>query len=80
IEAMAAEVPVIGSEVRGLSSTIGEAGILFEHQNAKELAKKIEKLLSTDSVYKSCVVKGLKKSLQYDLSEKSQQHILLYSK
>ena len=50
IEAMAAGVPVLASDVDGIREIVGdnEYGCLFQTENEKELAEKIDALLDTD--------------------------------
>ena len=51
IEAMAAGVPVLASDVDGIREIVGdnEYGCLFQTENEKELAKKIDVLLDADA-------------------------------
>ncbi|MGL5295543.1 MAG: glycosyltransferase [Culicoidibacterales bacterium] len=78
IEAMAAKVPVIGSKVRGLTETIGEAGILFNHQDDRQLAEKIELLCSNETLYNEYIDKGFKKSFKYDLRANCIEYLMFY--
>jgi glycosyltransferase involved in cell wall biosynthesis len=58
LQAMACEVPVVASKVSGVRDMIedGETGMLYEHGNAADLAKKIRILLDVQEV-KETVVK-----------------------
>jgi glycosyltransferase involved in cell wall biosynthesis len=48
LEAMAQKIPVVATEVGGVPESIkdGESGLLHEHENSVELARKIESLLN----------------------------------
>lgn len=58
IEAMAAKVPVIGSDSGEIPNVIGDAGLVFQEGSAMDLASKIMSLLSDEKLYLSCVKKG----------------------
>jgi glycosyltransferase involved in cell wall biosynthesis len=45
IEAMACEVPVIGSDSGEIPTTIGKAGLIFKEGDVKDLKEKIEGLM-----------------------------------
>lgn len=49
IEAMAAEIPVIGSSSAEIPKVIGEAGLVFEEGNADDCARAIRILLDAES-------------------------------
>jgi glycosyltransferase involved in cell wall biosynthesis len=58
IEAMAAKVPVIGSDSGEIPNVIGDAGLIFQEGSAIDLAAKIMSLVSDEKLYKDCVKKG----------------------
>lgn len=58
IEAMAAKVPVIGSDSGEIPNVIGDAGLIFQEGSAMDLASKIMSLVSDEKLYKECVKKG----------------------
>jgi glycosyltransferase involved in cell wall biosynthesis len=51
IEAMACEVPVLGSDSGEIPNVVGEGGLIFPEGNAEELAKLIKRLLE-DAEYR----------------------------
>jgi glycosyltransferase involved in cell wall biosynthesis len=58
IEAMAAKVPVIGSDSGEIPNVIGDAGLVFQEGSDMDLASKIMSLVSDEKLYLSCVKKG----------------------
>ncbi|MEW6685362.1 MAG: glycosyltransferase [Candidatus Edwardsbacteria bacterium] len=64
IEAMACEVPVIGSDSGAIPEIIGDAGLIFPEGDAKELAEKISILMSDSSVRNSLRNKGRQRVLE----------------
>ena len=50
IEAMACEIPVIGSSSGEIPNVIGDAGLIFEEGNEKELADKISILIDNSEL------------------------------
>lgn len=65
LEAMAAEVPIIGTAVGGIPDFLkdGETGIFCETENPKDLAKKIELVLN-DEVLKNKMVGKAKRLIE----------------
>ena len=77
-EAMAAGIPVIASNVEGLSQVVADGGILFKKGNVQELHDQIVKL-STDSVfYKKTSHNGIVKSRLYDIQILIDKSVKLY--
>lgn len=79
IEAMACEVPVIGSDSGEIPNVIGEAGLIFPEGNAGVLAAHIRKLLD-DPAYRRTIGKaGRKRVLEHFTQAKvAQQTYELY--
>lgn len=61
IEAMACEVPVIGSNSGSIPWVIGDAGLIFDERSKKELAQKIDLIHSDKKLRKQLVEKGVKR-------------------
>ncbi len=59
IEAMACEVPVIGSDSGEIPQVIGDAGLVFPEGDAEVLAEKITLIANNPSLYQSLQKKGL---------------------
>ncbi|MEM6836628.1 MAG: hormogonium polysaccharide biosynthesis glycosyltransferase HpsO [Cyanobacteria bacterium P01_C01_bin.120] len=62
IEAMACQVPVIGSDSGEIPHVIGDAGLIFPEGNADELANRIRTLLESPTTYTDLSKRG------YDLA------------
>lgn len=61
IEAMACEVPVIGSDSGEIPNVIGDAGLVFKENNIDDLAENINSLLSNGGLRKSIIKKGIQR-------------------
>jgi glycosyltransferase involved in cell wall biosynthesis len=78
VEGMAANKPVLASNVKGLKEVVDGAGILFEKGNEKQLAS-IIKELDIDANYSNKVAQAcLKRSNQFDISIMVSKHIQIY--
>ncbi|MGL5550634.1 MAG: glycosyltransferase [Culicoidibacterales bacterium] len=78
IEAMAAGIPIVASEVPGLKETVQGVGLLFEHENPQQLAEIIQTLTADEKLYRKCVEQGKAMSSQYDFKTKVSEHLALY--
>ena len=67
IEAMAAGIPVLASNVPGLDNVVKGAGVLFEKGNYVELAENISKMLEDHSLAEKYSILGMKRANQYDI-------------
>lgn len=68
LECMAADKPVIASDVDGLNSVVGGAGILFPQGNATDLAMKISMLIKEPELRKTIANKCQHRAVQYDVT------------
>jgi glycosyltransferase involved in cell wall biosynthesis len=78
IEGMASGKPFIASNVPGLHEIVGGAGLLFKQGDAKDLANKIERLLTDEVYYQEIVNSCLKRAEQYDIKIMVDKHLHLY--
>lgn len=78
IEMMASGIPVIASNVEGLNKVVENAGMLFKRSDARDLARKIKKLLSDHSLYESLVKHGQKKASRYSIQRTAKSYLELY--
>lgn len=80
VEAMAAGKPVIASNVKGLAGVVEGAGLLFEHENAEQLAACILKVLENRKLYDDLVEKGYKRAGMYTIEMMSEKYLAEYRK
>lgn len=78
LEAMAGGLPVIASNVPGLSEVVGEAAIKFEKGNAEELADYINKIRGNkklaDNVAKNC----FNRAQEFSVERTVDKYVVLY--
>lgn len=79
-ESMAAGTPVIASNVEGLASVVGEAGILFRPGDDLELARKIAQLCNDPIMYEQFRDAGTAKCKDYSIAKMAQGYSEVYEK
>lgn len=65
VEAMAAGVPVVVSDIPSIQEVCGNAGIYCNPNNPKDIAEKIDFLLSNENIRKEKIALGYKTSEKY---------------
>jgi len=65
LEAMACGVPVIGSKVASIPEVLGEAGVLFDPYQIKEIARTMEKVVLNKNLRLELIEKGLERSRKF---------------
>lgn len=78
VEAMAAGLPVIASEVNGLKQVVEGAGLLFPQGDANALAKQVESLLNAPQRYDDLSKAGLERARKYDINIMVEKYIDIY--
>ena len=79
IEAMATEVPVIGSNSGAIPEVIGEAGLIFKEGNVEDLREKIKQVYEDKKLMKDLSLKGLERvKKSYTNQEISLQTLRFY--
>lgn len=78
VEAMAAGLPVIASDVDGLRQVVEGAGLLFPLGDAEALSKHVMHLLSDENAYQEVADKCLHRAQQYDIQETANKYIAIY--
>ncbi len=78
IEAMAAGLPVIATDIDGLAQVVGDAGVLFEHDNAARLAHEISSLINNPIKYNALKEAGYKRAEEFGISKMAQQYRNVY--
>ncbi|SDJ09461.1 Glycosyltransferase involved in cell wall bisynthesis [Halanaerobium congolense] len=78
IEAMASGLPVIASDVIGLSEIVNGYGALFELGDFESLSKKIFKLTQDNQIYSEYVSKSILRANHFSLEKMVNNYIDLY--
>ncbi len=78
IEGMASGRPFIASDVDGLRDVVSEAGILFPHEDYKQLAEEIEQLAEDKNYYNKIAKQCREKAAQYDIAIMAEKYNDIY--
>lgn len=78
VEGMAAGKPVIASNVSGVREVLGNAGLLFENGDSRELARIILNLINDPLQYKEISKACLIKSSYFSIDKMVKEYINLY--
>ncbi|MBC8594093.1 glycosyltransferase [Oscillospiraceae bacterium N12] len=78
LEMMASGLPVIASDVAGLKQVVEGAGLVFEVNNAFDLAQKINDLLNNIPLYNKIKSQSLQRALEYDIRITAQKYLCEY--
>jgi glycosyltransferase involved in cell wall biosynthesis len=79
VEGMAAQKPVIASNVDGLNDVVDGAGVLFERGNYEELSLIIRKLCEDKEYYTEIAEKCYRRAHDYDINKMKKELIKAYS-
>lgn len=81
IEAMAAGIPVIGSNSGEIPNVIADSGLIFKEEDYLDLSDKIESLIIDKNLYESLKEKGLKRvKSNFSWDQIAKKNIELYKK
>jgi glycosyltransferase involved in cell wall biosynthesis len=79
VEAMACEVPVVGSDCGEIPHVIGDSGCVFRERNAEELAATLRLLATDDQLRRALARRGRERvELQYGWELIARQTVALY--
>jgi glycosyltransferase involved in cell wall biosynthesis len=79
IEAMACEVPLVGSDSGEIPNVIGEAGIVFPEGNVEAFAKALQSLLDDSDLRRDLAAKGLARvNAYFTQAQIANKHLELY--
>jgi len=78
IESMSLKTPVIVSNTSCLPEISGDGGLAVDPYNPDELSKAIDKILSSDIVYRDLVKKGLKQAQKFQWDYCINQIVKIY--
>jgi glycosyltransferase involved in cell wall biosynthesis len=80
LEAMAAGLPVVASEARGLGELVRGAGLLFPVGDAGTCAKEIERVATEPALARSLVEAGRARATEYSIDRCAGEYAALYEK
>ncbi|MEA3378664.1 MAG: glycosyltransferase [Nanoarchaeota archaeon] len=80
IEAMACEVPIIGSDSGEIPNVIADAGLVFHENDSDELYNQIKKVLENNDFKKNLIEKGLKRVKDFTYHKIVEQYYETYKK
>jgi glycosyltransferase involved in cell wall biosynthesis len=79
LEAMACGAPVITSKTTALGEVAGDAAMLVDPRNAREVADTMNQVLENESLRAALRAKGFARVKQYTWSESARQTCELYA-
>ena len=79
IEMMAGGLPVVASDVEGVRQIVKGAGLLFEPGDEKDLAKKINLLVSDSRYYQEISQNCLKRAENFSINKTGEKYLSLYN-
>lgn len=78
LEAMVHECPVVSSDATCLPEVHGKGATYFDPHDIHEMARKIDELISNESLRKKMIAKGLLNSKRFSWRKFSSQHLELF--
>lgn len=79
-EAMALEVPFLGSDVQGINDVVPSNHFLFSVENEKELAQKVQQILTDTQLSEKIKTEGKEQIEKFDILLMVEKHWQLYLK
>jgi glycosyltransferase involved in cell wall biosynthesis len=79
LEAMACGAPVITSKTTALAEIAGDAAMLVDPTNAREMAQSMRQVIEDEALRASLKTKGLAQAKQYTWSQAAAQTCRLYA-
>lgn len=78
LEAMACGVPVVASSAASLPEIVGDAGVLFNPQDTKDISNKLYQVLSSERLRQELIGKGLKRASLFSWEKTARQTLEVY--
>ncbi len=78
VEGMAAGKPVIASDIPGLAQVVGDAGILFPHQDYEKLAEEIQRLADFPDKYDEVAKRCAKRAEEFTIQKMVNKYDAVY--
>ena len=76
---MASGMPLIVSDVPGVSEIVGDGALRFPFGDARALAARITSLLDNPALYAATARKGMERARLYDITVTADEYFNLYS-
>lgn len=80
LEALAAGVPVLASDVSSIPEVVGDAGILFDPRDPTALSRALVKVLSDRTLAQELSDRGLNQAAHFSWAKTASRHIGVYLK
>jgi len=80
LEAMAAGVPVVASDLPGLAEVVGQAGILVPPGDSEAMANALKQLLGSAELRQKLSTAGRQRAQEFSIQKTAQQFIELYGR
>lgn len=80
VEGMSSGRPVLASDIEVLHEVVGGGGILFEHENYRQLAEEIMRLEADPELYRQVAERCVAQAEQYDISLMADNYFGLYQR
>ena len=78
LEAMKVGTPVVTSNVTAMPEVAGDAGLLVDPTNVRDMARQIGRMLNDIALCKNLVAKGHERSADYSWSKNCEQYLAIY--
>lgn len=78
VEGMSAGRPILASDVEGLAQIVDGAGVLFQHQNAEQLANEIIAIEKNPALYRHIADQCFNKAKLFDISIMVEKYNYVY--
>lgn len=78
VEAMAAEKPILVSDVQGLREVVNNPELTFKVEDSMQLSIKIKELLDNSPKAKKAIAYSCKRYLNYDINYNVEKHLKIY--
>jgi len=80
VEAMALGIPVVQSNASCLPEIAGEAALYFDPYDPRDMAAKLDKVLTSATLRKKLISKGLKRAKDFSWEKMARETLAVYRK
>lgn len=78
LEAMACGVPVAASNVSSIPEVAGDAAMLFDPNDPKDISSKIDKIIRDDALRNKLIIKGLERAKRFTWEDTARKTLEVY--